>query len=132
MSSTQRYATVVQALAAMLALLGLWTMVAPFVLSGAEHVLTHASIGVVVTAVAVWYLVRVRRAPETKIPSVWFVVVLGVLLLTGTLLTHTPGTAFFWSTILTSILLIALAVVSILWGSRFVAGKGEETTIFEL
>ncbi|MFB6253602.1 MAG: hypothetical protein ABEI06_03220, partial [Halobacteriaceae archaeon] len=62
--------------------------------------------------------------------SMWFFIVLGVLLLSGALLTQSRSTLFFWSTVISSTLIIILASIPLIWGSRFGAGKGEETTIF--
>lgn len=130
MSNTERYATVVESLAAILAVLGLWMVVAPVVLPGTEFVLTHVVVGGIVAAIAAGYGIRIHRDPEAKITSLWFVVVLGVLLLTGALFAHAPGTISYWSTVVTSALVILLALIPLLWGSRFAAGAGEETTIF--
>ncbi|MFB6093053.1 MAG: hypothetical protein ABEK02_08595 [Haloquadratum sp.] len=131
MTTPERYATVGKRLAAVLAVLGVWIAVAPFVLSSAEFELTHIVVGGSIAALAAGYILQLHREPETKLASLWFILVLGVLLLSGVLLAHTPGTVFFWSTVVTSALVVFLAIATLLWGSRFGASKGETTTIFE-
>lgn len=131
MNTAEQYAPVVKWLSAAVALVGLWIVIAPAILPGSEFVPTHVVVGVVVAAVGVGYLIQVSRDPETKLASIWFVLVLGVLLFTGAVLTHEPGTAFFWSTVVASVLLIALGLGAIAWESRFSAGNGEQTSIFE-
>jgi len=131
MTTAEQYAPVVKWLSAAVALVGLWIVIAPAILPGSEFVSTHVVVGVVVAAVGVGYLIQVSWDPETKLASIWFVLVLGVLLFTGAVLTHEPGTAFFWSTVVASVLMIALGLGAIAWGSRFSAGNGKQTSIFE-
>lgn len=131
MEDDDRYARISKSLTAILALFGLWIGIAPFILPGAEFELVHVLLGGTVTVIATGYLIQLHRRPETKLASLWFVLVLGVLLLTGTLIAHTPGTVFFWSTVVTASLTILFALIVIFWGSRFLASTGEKTTIFE-
>lgn len=131
MSATGADSRVVRWLAALVAVVGLWIVLAPAILPGAEFVPTHVAVGCVVTAVGAGYLIALSRDPTAKLPSIWFVLVLGVLLFTGAVSTHEPGTAFFWSTVVASVSAIALGIGAIVWGSRFSAGSGERTTIFE-
>ncbi|MFB6198129.1 MAG: hypothetical protein ABEI52_07670, partial [Halobacteriaceae archaeon] len=93
--------------------------------------LTHVAIGTVTAVTAAGYAIQIYRKPESKLPSIWFILVLGVFLLAGGLFGHTKGTVFYWNTIISAILMILLALIIILSGSRFGVGKGERTSIFE-
>lgn len=117
-------------LSAATALLGGWILLAAAVLPDTPFDVTHLVVGVVVTVVSAWYAIRQHRNPEANLSSVWFVAVLGMILLVGTLLSGTPDTIAYWSALLASAGLTLLGVVSIVWGSRFGAGAGTETSIF--
>ncbi|MFB6081920.1 MAG: hypothetical protein ABEJ67_03770 [Halanaeroarchaeum sp.] len=130
MTGPERSATVAKLLAAALAVLGLWTAVAPVVIGGGETVVVPI-VGGLIAVLATGYLIQLHRTPETKLASLWYVLVLGVLLLSGAVLAPTPGSIYYWSTLLTSILVLVLATLSLLWGSRFVASSDAATTIFE-
>lgn len=122
--------TLARNLSAATAILGLWVLLAATLLPDAAFVGTHLVVGVVVAVVSGWYAIRQHRDPQTTLSSVWFVAVLGAILLVGTLLSGTPGTVAYWSALLASAGLTLLGVVSIVWGSRFGAGAGTETSIF--
>ncbi|MFB6137033.1 MAG: hypothetical protein ABEJ42_01655 [Halobacteriaceae archaeon] len=130
-NTSQRYARVARPAVVALAVLGAWVAVSPFLLPGGEDVLTHVGLGGITTALAAWYALRLFRDPDTKLASLWLVLVLGALLVAGALLTHTPGTAFFWSTAVAGVSLVALAAGCLYWGSRFGADGERPTTIFE-
>lgn len=130
MSDAERAVAAVETLAAAIAVLGLWLLIAPFALPGAEFALTHAVVGGAVAAIAGGYVARLRRNPGVELASIWFVLVLGLLLLAGALLAQTPGTVFFWSTVVSSSLVVLLTVVAVLWGSGLAADERLKAAIF--
>lgn len=130
MTDTERYARGGKLLAAVLTVLGLWIAIAPLVLPGFDSVVVPL-VGGLIAVLAAGYGIQLHRVPETKLASLWYVLVLAVLLLSGAILSVRPGSAYYWSTIVTSVLIAILAGGSLLWGSRFGASKGEATTIYE-
>ncbi|QDX39774.1 SPW repeat protein [Salarchaeum sp. JOR-1] len=127
---TLRYARLVTYIAAAITVLGAWLAASPFVLTTPENATENALFGLVVAGLGAFYLVQLTRDPEAKLSSLWLLVVVAGIVLTGAMLVQPHGTLFFWSTAVVAVLVIALVAVVAVWGSRFGPDGETETTIY--